>query len=331
MSAVAFAAARSGDGDPAPPSARPAPVAPDRQLTGERFGGNLPGAPEVVRVARDGTVWTLLRRGEHTSLARLSGRVLRHVPLEGDEPTSLVEGYRRTSPYLAYSAHRSVGFLLPNGTRAAHAAVPGDVRDVALDRFGELWFTDRVRSALGVWDGHQLHELPVRARPRPQLEDIVLGGGGSSKLWFLDRRGRIGLADPVGSGLRMFEARGQHARKGPSQLTGSFARAAWYTTPTGVGRLSEEGDSQMLVRLPAPPGALAGGPDGNLWVVARRGPRIFRVSPGGSVTGFTLDMPQNARLRDLTRDTAHGVLWIASARPRVLLRVPLPELRSKLR
>jgi streptogramin lyase len=285
----------------------------------------------VVRVARDGAVWTLLRRGDHTSLARLQGRVLVPVPLDGVEPTSLVEGYRRTSPYLAYSAHRSVGFLLRDGTRAAHATVPGDVRDVALDRFGELWFTDRARSALGVWDGRRLHELPVPSRHRPQLEDIVLGGGGSSKLWFLDLRGRIGLADPVGSGLRTFEARGQHASPGPSRLTGSFARAAWYTTQTGVGRVSEEGDSEKLVRLPAAPGALAGGPDGNLWVLARRGPRLFRVSPGGSVTGFTLDVPHNARLRDLTRDTPHGVLWIACARPRVLLRVSLPELRSKLR
>jgi streptogramin lyase len=306
------------------------PAAPDRQLTGERFGGNLPGAPEVVRVARDGAVWTLLRRGEHTSLARLQGRVLRQVPLGGVEPTGLVEGYRRTSPYLAYSASHSVGVLLRDGTRAAHATVPGDARDVALDRFGKLWFTDRARSALGVWDGHRLIELPVRRRPRPQLEDIVLGGGGSSKLWFLDLHGRIGLADPVGSGLRIYEAPGQHASPGPSRLTGSFARAAWYTTQTGVGRVSEEGDSDELVRLPSAPGALAGGPDGNLWVVAQRGPRLFRVSPSGSVTGFTLDLPQDARLRDLTRDTPHGVLWIACARPRVLLRVSLPELRSKL-
>ena len=119
---------------------------------------------------------------------------------------------------------------------------------MALDRFGKLWFTDRARSALGVWDGRRLTELPVQRRPRPQLEDIVLGGGGSSKLWFLDLHGRIGLADPVGGGLRIYEAPGQHASPGPSRLTGSFARAAWYTTLTGVGRLSEEGDSEELVR-----------------------------------------------------------------------------------
>jgi hypothetical protein len=88
----------------------------------------------------------------------------------------------------------------------------------------------------------------------------------------------------------------------------------------------------VIVRtLPAAPGALAAGPDGNLWVVARRGPRLFRISPSGSVAGFTLDVPGNARLRDVTRDTRHGDLWIASARPRALLRVSLPQLRSKLR
>jgi streptogramin lyase len=83
--------------------------------------------------------------------------------------------------------------------------------------------------------------------------------------------------------------------------------------------------------LPAAPGALAGGPDGNLWVAARRGPRLFRISPSGLVASYTLDVPANARLRDLTRDTRHGTLWIACARPRALLRVALPELRSKLR
>ena len=57
--------------------------------------------------------------------------------------------------------------------------MPGDAHDVALDRFGNLWFTDRARSALGVWDGRRLTELRVQRRPRPQLEDIVLGGGGS--------------------------------------------------------------------------------------------------------------------------------------------------------
>jgi hypothetical protein len=329
--AAAFTGVRWGDGDSPQRPPRTVARGPDRPLTGERFGGNLPGAPEVVRVARDGTVWVLLRHGDHMSLARLQGRLLRNVSMAGVEPTDLVEGYRSTSPYLAYSARRSVGVLLRDGTMGRHAAVPGEARDIALDRFGELWFTDRTRSALGVWDGHRLTELPVRAQPRPQLDDIVLGGGGSSKLWFLDYRGRIGLADPVGRVLRVFDARGGRPSAGPSRLTGSFARAAWYTTPTGVARASEEGGSRVIVRrLPAPPGALAGGPDGNLWIVARRGPRLFRISPSGAIAGFTLDVPEDARLRDVTRDTRRGDLWIASARPRALLRVSLPQLRSKL-
>jgi streptogramin lyase len=332
LAATGFAGVRWSDGESAPPAAKQAAAPPDRPLTAERFGGNLPGAPEVVRVARDGAVWTLLRRGQHTSLARLQGRLLRAVPLAGVEPTDLVEGYRRTSPYLAYSARRSVGFLLKDGTSGGQIEVPGDARDVALDRFGVIWFTDGARSALGIWDRRRLTELPVRARPRPKLEDIVLGGGGSSKLWFLDQRGHVGLADPVGRVLRMFEARGGRPSAGPSRLTGSFNRAAWYTTPTGVGRVTEDGGSRVIVpRLPTAPGALAGGPDGNLWVVARRGPRLFRISPSGAVAGFTLDVPADARLRDLTRDTRRGVLWIASARPRALLRVPLPQLHSKLR
>jgi streptogramin lyase len=255
------------------------------------------------------------------------------VPLGGDEPTDLVEGYRRTSPYLAYSARHSVGKLRRDGTSAGRVAVSGDPSDVALDRFGALWYTDRARSALEVWDGRRLNESPVpRRRPRPVLDDIVLGGGGSSKLWFRDYRGRVGNVDPVGGVVHIFDTPGGRPSAGPSRLTGTFARAAWYTTHTGVGRVSEEGHSRVVVRnLPAAPGALAGGPDGNLWVAARRGPRLFRISPSGLVASYTLDVPANARLRDLTRDTRHGTLWIACARPRALLRVALPELRSKLR
>jgi streptogramin lyase len=131
--------------------------------------------------------------------------------------------------------------------------------------------------------------------------------------------------------VRMFDAEGVRAVRGSSRLTGSFARAAWYTTSTGVGRVSEEGRSRVVVpRLPTTPGALAGGPDGNLWVAARRGPWLFRISPSGEVARFALDLPQNAELLDLTRDTRRAVLWIACARPRALLKVPIPELRSKM-
>lgn len=331
LAASGFTAIRRAGGDSPAPAPGPAVTAPERALSGERFGGNLRGAPEVVRVARDGAVWTILRRGRHTSLARLHGRVLRAVPLGGAEPTDLVEGFRRTSAYLAFSARGSVGSLRPDGTSAGHIAVPAEARDVALDRFGALWFTDATHAALGVWDGRELTEVPVHDRPRPRLDDIVLGGGGSSKLWFLDYRGRVGLMDPVGIVLRMFEARGGPPSAGPSRLAGGLARSAWYTTSSGVGRVSEEGHSELVVReLPAPPGALTSGPDGNLWVVARRGPKLFRISPSGSVASYTLDVPTDARLRDVTRDTRHGNLWIAAARPRALLRVAIPELRSKL-
>jgi hypothetical protein len=57
---------------------------------------------------------------------------------------------------------------------------------------------------------------------------------------------------------------------------------------------------------------------------------LFRISAGGAVTRYTLDLPRNARLRDVTRDTPRGDLWLACARPPALLRVRIPELRSKL-
>ena len=64
------------DDSPAPTTTRTAP-APDRSLAAARYGANIAGAPEVVRVARDDAVWALIRQGPDTHLARLHGRSLR--------------------------------------------------------------------------------------------------------------------------------------------------------------------------------------------------------------------------------------------------------------
>ena len=301
-------------------------------LTAVRYGASA-GSPEIVRVARDDTVWTVIRRDGHSSLARVDGRELREVPLQGIEPRELVPGFGHASPYLAYAAGNTLGLLDRDGAELDRVVVPGEARDVALDRFGALWFTDRPSAALGRWDGRHVTAMRVSTRPRPRLDEIVLQGDGSSKLWFLDERGRLGLFDPIGGGgVRTFEAKGGVPSNGPSRLTANFARATWYTTREGVGRVTEQdGASAVLASLPAPPGALAGGPDGNLWVAARRGPWLFRISPARTVTRYRLDLPPDARLRDMARDTPRGDLWIACARPRALLKVQIPELRSKLR
>ena len=330
--AIAFTVARAGGDQSATPPGRHSAPPPDRVLAAARYGGNVAGAPEIVRVASDDTIWTLIRREGHTRLARLEGRMLREVPLGGIEPTDLVAGYGRLSPYLGYSAGRTVGALRRDGSDRGHTVVPGEARDVALDRFGTLWFTNRPRASLGTWDRHRLAEVAVPTSPRPHLDELVLQGSGSSKLWFLDTRGRVGLIDPTGGGVRMFKLKGGLPSRGPSRLTAGFAGATWYTTATGLGQISGRGGSRVFIKsLPGPPGALTGGPDGNLWVAARRGPWLFRISPAGSVTRYTLDLPRNARLRDIARDTPRGDLWLACARPPTLLRVRIPELRSKLR
>jgi streptogramin lyase len=334
VAALAFTAMRSGDDQPAPaPAPRHRAPAADRVLAAARYEAGSDAAPEIVRVARDDAVWAVLRRNGHTSLARLEGDQLREVPLYGVEPSELVPGFGRANPYLAYAAPGTVGVLRRDGTERRHVDVTGDARDVAVDRFGAVWFTDRGHAALGRWDRTKLTEMPVSTRPSPRLDEIVLQGDGSSKLWFLDERGAIGVVDPIGGGgVRTFAARGGVPSEGPSRLTASFARAAWYTTRRGLVRVSEQdGASVAVASLPAAPGAVAGGPDGNLWITARRGPWLMRVSEDGQVTRYSLDLPRNARLRDIARDTPRGDLWIACRRPSALLRVRIPELRSKLR
>ena len=334
VAALVFTGVRSGGDEPAPP---PPPErearSPDRMLTAARYGTNPTGTPEIVRVARDDAVWVLIRRDGHSSLARVDGRQLREVPVYGVDPRELVPGFGHSSPYLAYGAGNTLGLVNREGIEEDRVVIPGEARDVALDRLGAVWFTDRPGAALGRWDGRRVTKTTLSMAPRPRLDEIVLEGNGSSKLWFLDERGRFGHFDPIGGGgVRTFKVEGGMPSSGPSRLTASFARAAWYTTATGVGSVSEqEGARVVVASLPARPGALAGGPDGNLWVAARRGPWLFRISPSRAVTRYTLDLPQNARLRDIARDTPRGDLWIACARPPALLRVEIPELRSKLR
>ncbi|MET0511668.1 MAG: hypothetical protein ABW135_08310 [Thermoleophilaceae bacterium] len=335
VAALVFTGVRSGGDEaaPPPPPSRPAP-SPDRMLTAARYGASLTGTPEIVRVARDDAVWVLIRRDGHSTLARIDGRQLREVPVYGVDPRELVPGFGHASPYLAYGAGDTLGVLNRDGLEEDRVVIPGEARDVALDRLGAVWFTNRPSAALGRWDGRRVTKMRLSMTPRPRLDEIVLQGDGSSKLWFLDERGRgrFGLVDPIGrGGVSTWGVEGGLPSSGPSRLTASFARAAWYTTATGVGSVSEQDGARVVVRsLPAPPGALAGGPDGNLWVAARRGPWLFRISPSQAVTRYTLDLPQNARLRDIARDTPRGDLWIACARPPALLKVEIPELRSKL-
>jgi len=331
IAAIAFTVARAGGDESAAPPARHSASPPDRALAAARYGANVGGAPEVVRVGSDDTVWTIIRKDGHTRLARLEGRMLSEVPLGGIEPTELVPGYGRLSPYLAYTAGGVVGALRRDGSDRGHTTVPGEASDVALDRFGTLWFTNTPRASLGTWDRRRLDKVDVPTRPRPRLDEITLQAAGSSKLWFLDARGRVGLIDPTGGGVRMIKLKGGRPSSGPSRLTAGFAGATWYTTTTGLGQVSEDGARVFIRSLPGPPGALTGGPDGNLWVAARRGPWLFRISPSGAVTRYTLDLPRGALLRDIARDTPRGDLWIACARPPALLRVRIPELRSKLR
>jgi hypothetical protein len=323
-----FALVRRGREEGARQAPPPTPL-PERPLAAKRLSSSLPGRPSLVRVARDGVVWAVVSSSGERRLARLRGGILRPAPRAAAQVTDLVESGRRSAPYMAFGAGRTVGYLRPDGRVALSATVPGTVGDVAFDRFANVWFTDRSRSAVGVWDRRRVTELPVRRRPRPLLDDIALGQGG--RLWFLDDRGRVGTADPLGRILRLFSAPGGPPSPGPSRLGGGPSGGAWYTTRRSVGKVTERGRARIVLSRPSdPPGPVVSAPDGNVWVAARRGPRLFRLSPSGSVARFVLDVPADARFVDITRDARRGALWIAAARPRALLRVALPELRPKL-
>jgi hypothetical protein len=98
-----------------------------------------------------------------------------------------------------------------------------------------------------------------------------------------------------------FAAPGALAKRPPFKHIDHFV--VLYTTATGPGQISARGGSRVFIKsLPGPPGAS----------------RAARTATCGL-------------LRDIARDTPRGDLWLACARPPALLRVRIPELRTKLR
>ena len=217
-----------------------------------------------------------------------------------------------------------MGALRRDGSDRGHTLVPGELPDVALDRFGTLWFTNRPRAALGAWDRRRLTEVAV---PTAQVRSWTsrARGRGQLELWFLDSRGRVGLIDPTGGGVRTFKVKGGPPSRGPSRLTAGFAGATWYTTETGLSQVSAQGGSRIFNKSLRATRRAYRRPDGSLWVAARRGPWLV---PGLAERASPLHTgpAASARLHDIARDTPRGDLWLACARPPALLRFTIPEL-----
>ena len=130
VAALVFTGVRSGGDEPAPPPPTEREArSPDRMLTAARYGANLTGTPEIVRVARDDAVWALIRHDGHSSLARVDGRQLREVPVYGVDPRELVPGFGHSSPYLAYGAGDTLGLVNREGIEEDRVVIPGEARD----------------------------------------------------------------------------------------------------------------------------------------------------------------------------------------------------------
>jgi virginiamycin B lyase len=301
-----------------------------RLLRAVRFTRDLRPPLGKVVVTRNGRVWFAERVRTGAALGRLRGRAV--VTLRwSDPPVSDIVAGAAPGIYLAWAAHREVGAVDRRGRLAARHRVAGDAVGVALDLFGALWFTDRRRAVLGriaVRSG-RISELRPRGS-EPRLADIVLGP--SSLLWFRDERGFVGIVEPNGRRLASRRIPGGRPSAGPSRLAGGPDGAVWFTSAGGVGRITEGGPARLIARRTrtGPVGAIVSGPDGNLWCLATKGPRMVRVAPDGGVTRYRLDLPAATRLVDVARDSHRGDLWITASRPAALLRVALPDLRAKL-
>jgi virginiamycin B lyase len=206
-------------------------------------------------------------------------------------------GYR-----LALSDGDQAGWVDMNGTMtlSSLASASGEAKAVALDRHGNVWFTE-VGGRIGqLTPNGRINEYQVPGNPF-QLGGIALGADGN--LWFtIPEKEAIGRVAPDGR-IRVFPIlppeNPERAEGGLSGITAGPDGRLWFTE----GRTGSLGwvnpFRNVIGRLLLPstnethPEAVTAGPEGNLWYSALTGhfeggstnligqhlPRVGRISP----------------------------------------------------
>ncbi len=128
--------------------------------------------------------------------------------------------------------------------------------------------------------------------PTANSQPSAMAVGADGNLWFTEFLGnKIGRITPAGV-ITEFDLSGNVQPSGiAAGPCGDGAQCLWFTERLGnkIGRITLTG---VITEFPLPlpsslPGAIALGPDGNLWFTENAG-RIGRITPSGAITEFTI-------------------------------------------
>jgi streptogramin lyase len=201
--------------------------------------------------------------------------------------------------------------LVAAAIASADGVTPGSGPiDVAAGPDGNLWFTERAVSRIGlITPSGQVTEFGAGITPGSRPEQIASGPDGN--LWFTESgSGLIGRITPQGS---VTELNTQSAPGAPEAITAGPDGNLWFTKPTSdvVGRITPSGTVSEFtdgITPLASPWDVAAGPDGAVWFTERVHRGIGRISPSGAVQEFTAGITDTSEPLDITLG-ADGNLW----------------------
>jgi streptogramin lyase len=142
-----------------------------------------------------------------------------------------------------------------------------------------------------------------------------IGAGPDGNVWFSDQAAppAIGRVTPGGVVTEFTHANGLQTNSAPDEITGGPDGDVWFddqlSGSNAVGRVTPAG---AIIEFPTAgtPWKLVDGFDGNLWLLQSQPNAVLRVTPSGSLTGFTDGLSATADLVDTDiTEGADGNVW----------------------
>jgi streptogramin lyase len=165
---------------------------------------------------------------------------------------------------------------------------------------GNLWFTERQDNALGrispSGGGPTAFNAPVVMAGGLALRTTAVTGGPDGNVWFLGTEtsfGYVGKMTSAGVGTQVSDVISNRLFSITSGPDGNL----WFTGVTNsILTIFKMTTAGVVTQYPAPTsntfGATAGGitsgPDGNLWFTETSANRIGKITPGGTISEYTL-------------------------------------------
>jgi streptogramin lyase len=195
-----------------------------------------------------------------------------------------------------------VGRIGPAGELVEYRLPPGraatrELTGIAVGPFGNLWLSSNEEKLLRVTPTGTAAEFAVGASAN---RGIILGADGA--LRFTSRGGALGRTKGNGETTTVSLPSGSE----PAGLVAGPEGATWVAESGADAIARVEGTQYPLSHADSRPTAIAVGPDGNLWFSEEGAPRIGRITPGGTITEFTVPGLGGTRL--ITSGPA-GDLW----------------------